>query len=285
MRAWAGGPGAAGAWALSARDLVGWSHARNHAPRPVDPGRPLRLRLALPPGGGPDGIARALRVELAYSPPGCILDLGCLGPAGFRGWSGGARREFVITPAAATPGYLPGEIEPGTWQVMIGLSGLPARGAEYRVTAEASSTPGRLAPPPPPAAPPPLADGDRPPRRGPARGAGAALAGRRSALAHRALGRRADGARAGAARGGQRARLPRDHRSQHGQPPRRAARRQRPVRDHPAARAGGHHERRARRGTRRHRLGGLPRAARRVARAHRSGGAGCCRSTTRSAAS
>jgi hypothetical protein len=48
---------------------------------------------------------------------------------------------------------------------MIGLYRLPAGGAEYQVTAEASSTPGRLAPPPPPAAPPPLADGDRRPRR------------------------------------------------------------------------------------------------------------------------
>ena len=88
----------------------------------------------------------------------------------------GARREFVITPEAATPGYLPGELEPGTWQVMIGLYRLPAGGAEYQVTAEASSTPGRLAPPPPPAAPPPLAGGDRPPRRALPAAAGAALA-------------------------------------------------------------------------------------------------------------
>src|ERR1700758_3585036 len=101
-----------------------------------------------PPGSPPPGV------ELAYRAPGCVLDLGCLGPAGFRGWSGGARREFVITAEAATPGYVPGELEPGTWQVMIGIYRLPASGAEYRVTAETSGTPGRLAPPPLPAAPP-----------------------------------------------------------------------------------------------------------------------------------
>jgi len=120
------------------------------------------LPVEVPPG------SHALRVELAYRAPGCVLDLGCLGPAGFRGWSGGARREFVITPQAATPGYLPGELEPGTWQVVIGIYRLPAGGADYQVTAETSSTPGRLAPPAPPAAPPPPPGRDRPRRDLPA---------------------------------------------------------------------------------------------------------------------
>ena len=63
-----------------------------------------------------------LRVELEYErAAGAVLDLGCLGPQGFRGWSGGARESFVIGPDAATPGYLPGELEAGTWQVMIGV--------------------------------------------------------------------------------------------------------------------------------------------------------------------
>jgi hypothetical protein len=132
-----------GRWTLADRFASAWHY----------------LPVEVPPG------SHALRVELSYRAPDCVLDLGCLGPAGFRGWSGGARREFVITPDAATPGYLPGELEPGTWQVMIGLHRLPPGGAEYRVTAEASSTPGRLAPPPPPAAPPPLAGADLLPRR------------------------------------------------------------------------------------------------------------------------
>src|SRR5262249_54514043 len=42
---------------------------------------------------------------------------------------------------AATPGYLPGEIEPGLWQVVIGLHMVPADGVRYRVTAEPSTGP------------------------------------------------------------------------------------------------------------------------------------------------
>ena len=143
-----------GRWTLADRFASAWHY----------------LPVEVPPG------SHALRVELAYRAPGCILDLGCLSPAGFRGWSGGARREFVITPDAATPGYLPGELEPGTWQVVIGLYQVPPGGAGYRVTAETSTSPGRLAPSPLAAAPLPLAVGDRPPAPGPAGPAGAALA-------------------------------------------------------------------------------------------------------------
>ena len=73
----------------------------------------------------PDG-AWGLRAEFEYERSGAVLDLGCIGPGGFRGWSGGARRSFVITPDAATPGYLPGDLEPGTWQVAIGFYPDPA---------------------------------------------------------------------------------------------------------------------------------------------------------------
>ena len=63
----------------------------------------------------------------------------------------------------ATPGYLPGELEPGEWQVVLGLYQLPAAGASYTLTAEVTSAPGRLGPAPPPAPPAPLTS--RPPRR------------------------------------------------------------------------------------------------------------------------
>ena len=110
----------------------------------------------------PDG-AWGLRAELEYERSGAVLDLGCIGPGGFRGWSGGARRSFVITPDAATPGYLPGDLEPGTWQVVIGLHRVPLDGAEYRLTAQVTSRPGELTPGQPPDPLPPLAD--RPQRR------------------------------------------------------------------------------------------------------------------------
>jgi PHP domain len=78
----------------------------------------------------------ALRVSLEYERAGAVLDLGCIGPSGFRGWSGGARESFAIGASCATPGYLPGEIEPGAWQIMLGLHMIPAEGVPFRVSAE-----------------------------------------------------------------------------------------------------------------------------------------------------
>jgi hypothetical protein len=106
-----------------------------------------------------------LRVELDYERTGgAVLDLGCLGPNGFRGWSGGARESFVITREAATPGYLPGELEAGTWQVMIGVHRVPPDGTRYQLTAETLPRTGavgaELRTPPAPPAP-----ADRPARR------------------------------------------------------------------------------------------------------------------------
>src|ERR1700722_8216884 len=92
------------------------------------------LPVEVPPG------CSALRVDLSYQGQGAGLDLGCFGPAGFRGWSGGARRAFTITATRATPGYPSGELEPGTWLVVLGLHRVPAAGLPYELTAEASGT-------------------------------------------------------------------------------------------------------------------------------------------------
>ncbi|HEX3959239.1 MAG TPA: CehA/McbA family metallohydrolase [Trebonia sp.] len=120
------------------------------------------LPVDVPPG------TATLRVGLEYERAGAVVDLGCMGPAGFRGWSGGARESFVVAADVATPGYLPGELEPGRWQVMLGLHQVPADGVLYKVTAEVA--PARREgwlPDPPPAPPVPA---DRPaPRSLPAR--------------------------------------------------------------------------------------------------------------------
>jgi len=115
------------------------------------------LPVDVPPG------ASGLRIELEYDRSAGTLDLGCMGAAGFRGWSGGARRSFVITAGQATPGYLPGELEPGTWRVMIGLYQVPVEGIDYRVTAEVAGPGGHLALEPSAIPLPPLTQ--RPPRR------------------------------------------------------------------------------------------------------------------------
>ena len=116
------------------------------------------LPVEVPPG------TAGLRVAFEYEKAGgAVLDLGVLSPAGFRGWSGGARDSFAITATAATPGYLPGEIEAGTWQVMIGVHRVPPAGTGYRLTTETTADAAALAPPPAPAVPP--APAERPPRR------------------------------------------------------------------------------------------------------------------------
>ena len=85
----------------------------------------------------PAGTA-ALLVTLSYARDGgAVLDLGCFGPLGFGGWSGGARSSFVISPLGATPGYLAGDVVAGLWRVAIGLYKVPAEGVRYEVTAEA----------------------------------------------------------------------------------------------------------------------------------------------------
>ncbi|MGH3263222.1 MAG: CehA/McbA family metallohydrolase, partial [Trebonia sp.] len=84
----------------------------------------------------PAGTA-ALRVTLSYPrESGAVLDLGCLDPAGFRGWSGGARDSFAVAELDATPGYLAGPVTAGLWQVMVGLHVVPAPGIPFSVVAQ-----------------------------------------------------------------------------------------------------------------------------------------------------
>lgn len=77
--------------------------------------------------------AAAVEVRLSYDGAEAVIDLGCEGAAGWRGWSGGARRRFAITPEAATPGYVPGELEEGLWSVVLGQYRIPAEGIEVQV--------------------------------------------------------------------------------------------------------------------------------------------------------
>lgn len=116
----------------------------------------------------PAGMAR-LEVSYGFShddpggfmrSAGNILDIGLfdargsefLHAAGFRGWSGATRREFYLTPDAATPGYLPGPILPGRWQIILGLHRILPQGCDYRVTVRLYAG---QSPPPAPWVPPP----------------------------------------------------------------------------------------------------------------------------------
>ncbi len=102
--------------------------------------------------------AAGLEVTLHYDRDAGVLDLGCLDADGFRGYSGGARDRFAITAAAATPGYRPGPLPAGRWQVIVGLHRVAAEGVGYELTARVGAVEVGRTPEPPPTP-------DRPPRR------------------------------------------------------------------------------------------------------------------------
>lgn len=97
--------------------------------------------------------AQRLTVRYSYSAAmssdrvegGNVIDIGLFDPAGadfpggagFRGWSGSARREFTLTPTDATPGYLPGPLPAGRYQVILGLYRIWPAGADYEIHIEA----------------------------------------------------------------------------------------------------------------------------------------------------
>src|SRR5689334_22137569 len=97
--------------------------------------------------------ARRLHVRYVYSDPissdetegGNVIDLGIFDPRGaefpgglgFRGWSGSARCEFSLSPTGATPGYLPGPLPAGRYQVILGLYRVWSAGADYEIYVEA----------------------------------------------------------------------------------------------------------------------------------------------------
>lgn len=87
----------------------------------------------------PDGVAE-LSVRYSYDRPeppaglhGNALDVGIFDPDGFRGWSGGARDSFRLGRADATPGYVPGPIRAGTWQLLLAPYTVHPDGLAYRV--------------------------------------------------------------------------------------------------------------------------------------------------------
>ena len=104
----------------------------------------------------PTGTTR-IDVTLAYpKAEDCVVDLGAFDPrdtgypteAGFRGWSGGARDRFFLATDDATPGYVHGEIQPGTWNVILGLYKVPEAGADVTLTISLDASPRKLEPQP-----------------------------------------------------------------------------------------------------------------------------------------
>ncbi|PTY07530.1 phosphotransferase [Opitutaceae bacterium EW11] len=90
----------------------------------------------------PEGVER-ITVAFAYSgrDQHTTVDLGLLGPdgfrgkTGFRGWSGGNKSVFTVSAVDATPSYLPTPIVPGEWNLLLGIPNLRA-GVQSDFTAE-----------------------------------------------------------------------------------------------------------------------------------------------------
>lgn len=96
----------------------------------------------------PEGIGR-IEVEYDYdaaiaSDPllmgGNTLDIGLFDPrgvefpgSGYRGWTGSASRSLFISTDDATPGYMPGPIQAGTWHICLGVYKVAPEGCHYTV--------------------------------------------------------------------------------------------------------------------------------------------------------
>lgn len=88
--------------------------------------------------------AGTARITVAFDYGGredkTTIDLGLLGPDGFRGWSGGNKREFTVSAYDATPSYLPGALPAGEWRLLLGIPNIRAD-ATAAYTAEIRFTP------------------------------------------------------------------------------------------------------------------------------------------------
>ncbi|MER5460251.1 CehA/McbA family metallohydrolase [Streptomyces sp. NPDC002668] len=145
-----------GAAAALTLGTVSFRNATPSAAAPNDGDHTQVVRGTLP-AGAPDfvylpvEIPRGVReIHVAYTyerpvvPPGTqgnALDIGIfdergteLGGKGFRGWSGGARTEFFIRADDATPGYIPGPVRAGTWNIALGPYTVSPQGLAYEVT-------------------------------------------------------------------------------------------------------------------------------------------------------
>jgi hypothetical protein len=83
----------------------------------------------------PEGIER---IDVAYDythrGQGTVLDIGIFDPQQFRGSSGSHKTEFFIARRAATPSYIPGEIPPGRWRILLGVAHIrPGTTSRYTV--------------------------------------------------------------------------------------------------------------------------------------------------------
>lgn len=78
----------------------------------------------------PEGVARlTIRFRYGGKEQRSVIDLGLRDPHRFRGWSGGTRSSMTLSTEDATPGYLPGPLPAGCWNLILGAPNI-REGAE-----------------------------------------------------------------------------------------------------------------------------------------------------------
>ncbi len=104
----------------------------------------LHLPFEVPPQTGRIDVTYTYGDAISSDPTvtgGNTIDIGIFDPRGtqfmtpgFRGWSGSARQQFYLAEDSATPGYMPGPIQAGTWHICFGAYKVAAAGCPCRVT-------------------------------------------------------------------------------------------------------------------------------------------------------
>lgn len=88
----------------------------------------------------PEGIAE-IEVRHDDLSDANILDWGLDDPDGFRGWGGGNREPAIVGVDAASRSYVPGRIQAGTWEVVVGKAKITEQPARYEVDIILRETP------------------------------------------------------------------------------------------------------------------------------------------------
>jgi len=110
----------------------------------ADQGLLMALPFDVPANIGRMDLAFELSDRIGSEPEeteGNAIDLGIFDPRenddptkGFRGWSGSARLAFSIDGEMATPGYISGPIQAGTWHIALGLFKVWHKDCDYKFT-------------------------------------------------------------------------------------------------------------------------------------------------------
>ena len=105
------------------------------------------LPFTVSEGRGRIDVSYACESDLSFglqsdeNPKDYVADIALFDPRGagfmgqgYRGTSGNSRESVFIAPDDATPGYMPGTLQVGEWQIMLGFYKVAPGGCDYLVT-------------------------------------------------------------------------------------------------------------------------------------------------------